>query len=96
MTPIGLSKIDDSIKSEIFDMNNKAVIKKTNEFKIPDFIINEFAKNEPALINFNKLAFSHKKQYIIWITNAKRQEVKLKRIKESIGLLKENKKLGLK
>jgi uncharacterized protein YdeI (YjbR/CyaY-like superfamily) len=63
---------------------------------IPGFILEAFAKNEPAFENFNKLAPSHKRHYILWITNAKSDETIRKRLNESIELLKENKKLGLK
>jgi len=76
--------------------NNQLEKKKVKEFEAPDFIIQEFAKNEPALQNFNELAHTYKRHYILWITSAKREETVTTRIKESIGLLKENKKLGLK
>jgi uncharacterized protein YdeI (YjbR/CyaY-like superfamily) len=46
--------------------------------------------------NFNNLSSSHKRQYLGWITAAKKDETRQRRIKEAIGLLKENKKLGLK
>jgi len=97
MTPAGLEKIDDSIKAAIFERNNnKSGEKKASEFEMPDFILEEFGKNEPALINFNKLASTYKKHYILWITNPKRVETILNRLKEAVELLKENKKLGLK
>jgi len=70
--------------------------KKEKDVGMPDYILKEFAKNEPALANFTGLAQTYKLQYILWITNAKRNETKVKRVKESIGLLKENRKLGLK
>lgn len=76
--------------------NNNTEKKKAKELDIPDFIIDEFAKNEPALINFNNLAHTYKRHYILWIANAKREETIMNRIKESIRLLKEDKKLGLK
>lgn len=45
---------------------------------------------------FESLAANHKNQFVIWINMAKRDETKLKRIKESIKVLKSKKKLGLK
>jgi len=48
------------------------------------------------LTNFNNLAQTYKGHYILWITSAKREETILSRLKESIKLLKENRKLGLK
>jgi uncharacterized protein YdeI (YjbR/CyaY-like superfamily) len=97
MTQAGLEKIAFVINSSINNSElNDYQKKKTTKFVIPDFIIEEFAKNEPALINFNNLAPSHQRNYILWITNAKREETIMKRINESIELLKENKTLGLK
>jgi uncharacterized protein YdeI (YjbR/CyaY-like superfamily) len=97
MTQAGLKKMDFRINSTTNDSELDEHQKKgTAKFVIPDFIINEFAKNEPALVNFNNLAPSHQRNYILWITNAKREETIMKRINESIGLLKENKTLGLK
>lgn len=45
--------------------------------------------------NFNSLAASYQKQYLAWIITAKRAETKKRRIEESIQLLIEGKKLGL-
>lgn len=51
--------------------------------------------NEEAWINFNKLAPSHRKQYILWIQTAKRPETRKKRLIEAIQLLVNNEKLGM-
>ena len=66
-----------------------------SELQIPDYIINEFAQNEPALTNFNNLPKSHKRYYVLWITSAKKEETILNRLKKSTELLKENKRLGI-
>jgi len=102
MTKAGLEKIDSYKEtgtiSWIVEKADKKNSKQYNrkDIETPDFIIEELAKNEPALTNFKNLAPSHKKYYILWITSAARQETIQRRLKESIGLLKENKKLGLK
>lgn len=97
MTEEGLKKIDIYLKSGRVNWENKELKgKDTKELEIPDFILKELAKNEPALTNFNNLAQTYKQHYILWITNAKRNETVYGRLKESIELLKENKKLGLK
>ena len=46
--------------------------------------------------NFHKLAPSHKKQYLGWINSAKREETRLKRMKEAVYLLESGKKFGMK
>ena len=97
MTEEGLKKIDIYLKTGKVDWENKELKEKeTKEIDIPDFIMEEFAKNEPALTNFNNLAQTYKRHYILWIINAKREETIHNRLKESMELLKENKKLGLK
>lgn len=98
MTEAGLEKIDIYLKTGRVDWKSNGS-KKDEEnkgFQVPDYILRAFSENEPALTNFNNLAQTYKRHYILWITNAKREETILNRLKESIGLLKENRKLGLK
>jgi uncharacterized protein YdeI (YjbR/CyaY-like superfamily) len=53
-------------------------------------------KNRTAKMFFDQLAPSYQKQFIGWIAVAKRQETKDRRINESIALLQQGKRLGLK
>jgi len=98
MTEAGLQKIDIYLKTGSVDWEPKEIEekKKQKELLVPEFILEEFSNNEPALINFTNLAQSHKKQYILWITSAKKEETIRRRMQEAIEILKENKKLGLK
>ncbi len=98
MTEEGLKKIDVYLKAGNIDWTSKGLKedKRKEGVDVPDFILKEFAKNEPALTNFNHLAPTYQRHYILWITSAKREETILSRLKESIELLKENRKLGLK
>lgn len=98
MTEAGLQKIDDYVKTGRVTWKNKELkkYKKKTEIHVPDFILKELAENEPALANFNNLARTYKRHYIMWITSAVREETIRKRLKESIELLKGNRKLGLK
>lgn len=97
MTEAGLNRIELYLTTGRVDWEiQKLKEKKTKEFDIPGFILEEFAKNEPALTNFNNLAPTYKRQYLLWITNAKGKVTINKRLVESVGLLKANKKLGLK
>lgn len=52
--------------------------------------------DKKAWENFNNLAPSYRKQYVGWLTSAKKQETTQRRIREAIRLLTENKKLGMK
>lgn len=98
MTEAGLCKIDMYLETGKvnWDIDKLTKGKDKNEFEIPEFILMEFANNEPALTNFNKLAPSHKRNYIRWITEAKRDKTVYNRLQESVKLFMENKKLGLK
>lgn len=98
MTEEGLKKIDVYLKTGKIDWESKGLKgdKREKTIDIPDFILKELAQNEPALTNFNHLAPTYRRHYILWITSAKREETILSRLNESIGLLKENRKLGLK
>ena len=91
MTKAGLQKIDSEILQEIRSKN----ISDKRKIEIPDFIRQHLKLHEPAWKNFTNLAVSYQNNYILWITQAKREETKEKRLNEAIKLLCENKKLGM-
>ena len=64
--------------------------------KLPAFIQAELDKNPKALRHFEALPPSHHREYFAWIESAKREETKLRRLKEAIRLLASGKELGLK
>ena len=92
MTEAGMARVDDAKKSGEWFKSN--VIPKS--LIVPAFIEEGFSKNKKANENFNKLAESYKRLYIRWISSAKQEETRLKRLEEAIDLLEQNKKLGLK
>ena len=64
-------------------------------FELPPEFAAALAQNKKAGGNFKKLAKTYQKQYIGWITTAKRAATREKRIRESIDLLEKGEKLGL-
>ena len=66
------------------------------ELEIPVYIRKAFAANEKALDNFNNLANGYKRQLVGWITSAKKEETRKRRLAEAVRLLGQNKKLGMK
>lgn len=57
----------------------------------------EFLQSHPeSWKNFKSLAPGYRKQYTLWIENAKRPETREKRLREAARLLKENHTLGMK
>ena len=63
---------------------------------VPDFMEQALRRNKEAWDNFVKLAPSHKRGYVHWITMAKREETRVKRLEEAVRMLARNQKLGLK
>ena len=64
--------------------------------EVPPEFQSALKQNPKALAIFNLLPPSHRRQYTMWIANAKRQETRERRIKEAIKLLLKGKPLGLK
>jgi uncharacterized protein YdeI (YjbR/CyaY-like superfamily) len=64
--------------------------------KPPAYIQAALRKHPTASRHFEALAPSQRRRYFAWIESAKRQETKLRRLKEAIRLLENGKELGLK
>ena len=80
---------------EAIDNNRKGmkIIETKNKIvDVPDDVLKAF-KNAKVLDNFNGLAFSHRKEYIMWITDAKKDETRTRRIEQSIEKLKNKQSL---
>ncbi len=66
------------------------------EAAIPPFFVEALAKNKKASNYFNTLAPTYKRHFVGWVSSAKREETRLKRLVEALGYLELNKKLPLK
>jgi uncharacterized protein YdeI (YjbR/CyaY-like superfamily) len=64
--------------------------------KLPAYIQAALRNCPAALRHFEALAPSQRRRYVAWIESAKREETKLRRLKEAIRLLASGKVLGLK
>ena len=64
--------------------------------KLPAYIQAAFNKRPAALRHFETLSPSQRRLYLGWIESAKREETKLRRLKEAVRLLAAGKMLGLK
>ncbi|RBQ07721.1 YdeI/OmpD-associated family protein [Pedobacter miscanthi] len=50
-------------------------------------------ENHPAALNyFNQLAYSHRKEYVLWILSAKQEKTRVARIEKTLEMLLNNKK----
>lgn len=63
------------------------------EIVIPDLLQNALDNNEIAKANFNKMAYTYRKEYALHITDAKREATKIKRLEKVITNLEQNIKM---
>ncbi len=61
------------------------------ELVIPDYFMNAVRKNKKALSNFENFSYSHKKEYVEWVTEAKREETRNSRLKTGVDWMAEGK-----
>lgn len=61
------------------------------ELIVPDDLKKALSKNKAAKIQFEKFSYSHKKEYVEWITEAKTDPTRLKRLGTTIEWLSEGK-----
>lgn len=92
MTRAGLQKIEAARKNGQYKPERPPKV----SFTMPEELKKALVKNKKAGKFFNELAPSYRKHFIGWVTTAKRPETKSRRIRESIRLLEQGKKLGLK
>ncbi|HEV7924581.1 MAG TPA: YdeI/OmpD-associated family protein [Verrucomicrobiae bacterium] len=61
------------------------------ELTIPDYFTAALKTNRKALAGFEAFSYSHKKEYVEWITEAKREETRQNRIETMLKWLAEGK-----
>jgi uncharacterized protein YdeI (YjbR/CyaY-like superfamily) len=61
------------------------------ELTVPTYFTNALAKNKKAKQVFEKFAYSHKKEYLEWITEAKTEETRNKLMATAIAWMAEGK-----
>ena len=65
------------------------------DLSMPTELADALKRNDRAATYFQSLAPSYQRQYIGWITTAKRQETRIRRLDEAMELLELGKKLGM-
>ena len=61
------------------------------EFAVPDYFEKALAKNKKAKQVFDNFAPSHKKEYLMWITGAKTEETRNKRMATALEWIADGK-----
>ena len=85
------NKIGKGFGDEIFVTIEKDEEERTVE--VPEDFLTAMKANETAVTTFKSLSYTGKKEYVTWVTSAKREETRLDRINKSVALLSEGKKL---
>lgn len=82
---VGNAEIANNEYGKYIDVTNKIV-------SLPDDLKAALTKHPTALAYYEKLAYSHRKEYVLWIVTAKQEKTRLDRISKMIDKLLENKK----
>lgn len=61
--------------------------------EVPADLLKELKKDREAQAFFDKLSYTHQKEYVTWITEAKKEETRQNRIAKTIEMLKKEKKI---
>lgn len=82
---LGNAEIKTNDYGEFIDVQQKIVT-------LPPDVKAELSKQPQALVNFDKLAYSHKKEYVLWILSAKQEKTRLTRLEKMVEMLLNGKK----
>jgi hypothetical protein len=61
------------------------------ELVIPDYLLAAVKKNKKALIAWDGFSYSHRKEYLEWVTEAKQEETRQRRLVQMVEWLAEGK-----
>jgi hypothetical protein len=85
------NKIGKSFGDEILVTVEKDEEERTVE--LPEDFQAAMNADEKAVATYNSLSYTAKKEYVTWVTSAKREETRKDRIVKAVALLSEGKKL---
>ena len=69
----------------------KKAAKEKKEIMVPDYFLKQLKKNKKAFTTFDAFSPSHKREYVEWITEAKTEETKNRRMETAIEWLSQGK-----
>lgn len=92
MQPAGLQSFEQRLEYQ----DEFLKLRSQHTLDLPADMQAQLREHDTAWENFTALAPGYKKQYIMWLTTAKRPQTRKKRLREAIQLLSENKKPGMK
>ena len=60
--------------------------------EVPAELKKAFKTEQEAKVFFDRLSYTHQREYVMWINEAKREETRLNRISKAVEMLKQGKK----
>jgi hypothetical protein len=91
--PEGQSKISDTNNDNIKQNEYSAYVDVDNKIvRLPDEIKNVLQKSPQALANYEKLSYSNRKEYVLWILTAKQEKTREERLVKMVEKLVAGKK----
>ena len=88
---LGYIKAAMRLNDEGIKVPKPAKPKKKIELVVPDYLSAALKKNKKACETFENFSYSHKKEYVEWLTEAKREETREKRLETTVAWLAEGK-----
>jgi uncharacterized protein YdeI (YjbR/CyaY-like superfamily) len=79
-----------ALNDEGIKVEKKKVVK--TELEIPEFLTKALGKNKNAAKTFAEFSYSSQKDYVTWLTEAKTEETRNKRLATAVEWLEEGKK----
>ena len=88
-----VKQIKDAIKVHDAGVKPRSAPRTTEkkELKVPDYLTAALNKNKKARATFEAFSYSHKKEYVEWITEAKTEETRKSRLETAIEWMSEGK-----
>jgi hypothetical protein len=65
--------------------------KEPKRLVVPTYLMDAVSMNKKALVTFDAFSYSHKKEYVEWVTGAKREETRTKRLLAAVKMMAEGK-----
>jgi uncharacterized protein YdeI (YjbR/CyaY-like superfamily) len=88
-----VKQIKEAIKLHDAGVKPRTVARTTEkkELEIPDYFLAALKKNKKALATFDQFAYSKKKEYLEWVTEAKTDDTRKKRLDTAVEWMSEGK-----
>jgi len=88
---IGFIKAAKKLNDDGIKLPAKPRVIEKKELIVPDYFIKAIKKNKKAAAVFEAFSYSHKKEYVEWITEAKLETTRLKRMEAAVEMIAEGK-----